>query len=129
MKDLTITCYKAVIEGYRKFPNITFTVNKVDSGEELKEEYRYHAVSDYAFWGPGNPMNPYRHDGYGATIEEAVSGAMNTFIGQDGELFDNSVVFITGAEKSFNSATFIDGNGKKVSYDEAKKIVFDNKTF
>lgn len=129
MVNLKITYYKAVIEGYRKFPNITFTVNKIDSSEGLKEEYKYHAESDYAFWGPGNPMNPYRHDGYGATIEEAVRSAMNTFITQDGEMLDNSVVFITDAKKDYSSAIFIDGNGKKVSYVDARAKVLENKTF
>lgn len=125
MCNLKITYYKAVIQGYRNFPDITFTINEVNSREELK----YHAESDYAFWGPSNPINPYRHDGYGATIEKAVRNAMNTFITQDVEMLDNSVVFITDAKKDYHSAIFIDGNGKKVSYDDARAIVLENKTF
>lgn len=125
---LKSTYYTAVIKNYRKFPDLTVTITPILPQDGFQENIKYHAKSDYAIWTPGNPMNPYRHDGIGKDIEEAEKEALKTFY-QDSEYFPNEHVFITKGSDNYKNATFIDGNGHTLSYEEAKKIVTENKNF
>jgi len=122
LNNLTVSHYKAVISGYRNFPDITITAQKVSKDDNFREDIVYTAESDYGIWAPRNPIAPYRHTGYGKTVEEAVSKALSTF-DEDNPSFPNDQVFITKATENYKDATFIDGNGQQVTYDEAKKIV------
>lgn len=73
--------------------------------DNLREDIIYTVESDYGIWIPGNPMNPYRHTGYGKTVEEAISVALSTF-NEDNQLFPNEQVFITDATGDYKNATF-----------------------
>lgn len=121
------TEYKAIINGYRNFPDLTITIKPVHPEDGFNENIMYISESDYAFWTPGNPLNPYRHTGQGKNIEEAARDALNTFTSQDSELFPNDHVFITAAASNYETAIFIDGNGNSHTYQEVQRIIMHNK--
>ena len=102
---------------YRNFPNITVSV-------EINADGTYTAQTDQEFWGPGNKINPYLHSGTPkADIAEAIKDALNTFTSQDNVIYNNDEVFVTGAHENYEESDFFDGNGKKVSYAEAKQTI------
>ena len=120
MKAPIIKKYVAEVE-YRGFPKITISV-------ELNSDGTYTAQTDQEFWGPGNPIKPYRHLGTPkATTGEAIRDALNTFNSQDNVTYSNDEVFVTGAHEKYEEADFFDGNGKKVSYDDVIKIISQHK--
>jgi hypothetical protein len=128
MKLIKPTNFKAIVKGYRNFPDLTVTITRVTPEDGLRKDITYTAESDYGIWTPGNPMAPYRHHGYGKTIEDAAEDALKTFL-QDSEKFPNDQVFITPANAPYENAVFIDGNGNKHTYQEARETVYDNKEF
>ncbi|MCI6545077.1 MAG: hypothetical protein MR494_01550 [Spirochaetia bacterium] len=122
------THYKAVVKNYRNFPDLTVTITPVTPEDELRDDIVYTAESDNVIWTPGNPIAPYRHNGYGKSIEEATENALKTF-SQDSKHFPNDQVFITSAKSDYKNATFIDGNGNEHTYQEAQKIISQNIKF
>lgn len=119
---LKFSSFVGVIKGFRKFPDLTFTVIETKA---VDDEFKYSAASDYAFWYPGNSA-PYRHEGHGKTIEEALHGALNTFLIEPTDKLPDDKVFITKAHAPYQNAEFIDGTGKKCTYEEARKIIMEN---
>lgn len=103
---------------YRNFPPIIISVYK-------DTDNTYTAESSHAFWGPGNTASPYRHKNKhkSATIDKAVNEILTTFTHQDNDSWPNDRVFVTEAIGDFEHADFFDGNGKKVTYDDAKKAI------
>ena len=116
---LKFSYFVGVIKGFRNFPDLTFTVTKTKA---VDSEFKFSADSDYAFWYPGN-STPYRHEGHGKSIEDALNGALNTFLIEPTDQLSNDKVFITKAHAPYQDAEFIDGTGKKCTYEEARKII------
>lgn len=129
MKIINISNYIAVTAKIRNFPDLTITITKREKEDSnLDEKYLYIAEPDYAIWTPGNSLAPYRHTGYGRTIEEAAKEAVETYESQLFDEYSNDEIFVTKATSPYwDDAPFYDGNGKALTYNDAHEIVSKNR--
>lgn len=129
MKIINISNYIAVTEKIHNFPDLTITITKRGKEDSnLDEKYLYIAEPDYAIWTPGNSLAPYRHTGYGRTIEEAAKEAVETYESQLFDEYSNDEIFVTKATSPYwDDAPFYDGNGKAYTYNDAREIVSKKK--
>ena len=122
---VNISNFIAVTDKVRNFPDLTIKITKREKQDNnLDDKYLYIAEPDYAIWTPGNSLAPYRHTGYGSTVEEAAKEAIETYESQLSDVYKNDEIFVTKATSPYwDDAPYYDGNGKAYTYNDAREIV------